>query len=109
MTEIQDLNPKNLIQISMDGPNVNIALAKKATVYFYSCKTTCTNLNINTPCSSSFLATPSLNNFENKDNLNINEINTHCISNVSLPAPPVSNVSKEKKHYFYVKKFKAAY
>ena len=29
MTEIQDLNSKNLIQISMDGPNVNIALARK--------------------------------------------------------------------------------
>ena len=38
MTEIQELNPKNLIQISMDGPNVNIAPSKKVfltTVFFH--------------------------------------------------------------------------
>ena len=29
LTEIQNLNPKSLIQISIDGPNVNIASAKK--------------------------------------------------------------------------------
>ena len=29
LSEIQDLNPKSLIQISIDGPNVNIASAKK--------------------------------------------------------------------------------
>ena len=51
-----------------------------------------TNLNINTPCSSSSLTTPSLNNFENSDILNTNEIN---ISNVSSPPPPVSYVINE--------------